>query len=522
MKRGNSKPFWSYTKEKRKDPPKTILTYDNKTLSDTKDILNAFNAHFSKSYNQNKSNYSPDFSQTDISSDHFHLSYVTENDVDKEIRSLAKNKPPGPDGIPPSIYIECVSQLKLPLTKIFNTSLKFNTFPSALKDSIVTPVPKKPNENDISGYRPISNLNIAAKIFEGILYNKVSTHIFKQISPKQHGFVNKKSTVSNLVEFTDYVARRLSKAEVHTVYVDVEKCFDRLHHDAILHKLVLAGFSKPLVTFFASYLRERRIFVRYKNMSTHNNTNSTNTNPDDYSNTPVNSSFQPIIPPSGIAQGSKLSSLLFILTYNDIHKHVRHSEILMYADDVKIFKTIQSENDCYQLQEDLDSLTRWLATIGLNFHPKKSFVMAYTVKRKRPASPHIYKINNVNLQYVDQYKDLGVTFESDLNFNIHRYEVETKGFQRLGMVHRYTKPVHDIDVIQILYQALVRSVLEYGSVLWLPHTKSGAKSLERIQARFVLIVQALKTLCDFPNPSSFHSLPFLILNNLFPEKLRAL
>lgn len=220
-------------------------------------------------------------------------------------------------------------------------------------------------------------------------------------------------------------------------------------------------------------------------MSTHNNTNSTNTNPDDYSNTPVNSSFQPIIPPSGIAQGSKLSSLLFILTYNDIHKHVRHSEILMYADDVKIFKTIQSENDCYQLQEDLDSLTRWLATIGLNFHPKKSFVMAYTVKRKRPASPHIYKINNVNLQYVDQYKDLGVTFESDLNFNIHRYEVETKGFQRLGMVHRYTKPVHDIDVIQILYQALVRSVLEYGSVLWLPHTKSGAKSLERIQARFV-------------------------------------
>ncbi|XP_026680995.1 uncharacterized protein LOC113468363 [Diaphorina citri] len=166
MKRGNSKPFWSYTKEKRKDPPKTILTYDNKTLSDTKDILNAFNAHFSKSYNQNKSNYSPDFSQTDISSDHFHLSYVTENDVDKEIRSLAKNKPPGPDGIPPSIYIECVSQLKLPLTKIFNTSLKFNTFPSALKDSIVTPVPKKPNENDISGYRPISNLNIAAKLCE--------------------------------------------------------------------------------------------------------------------------------------------------------------------------------------------------------------------------------------------------------------------------------------------------------------------------------------------------------------------
>ncbi|KAL1446776.1 hypothetical protein WDU94_005426 [Cyamophila willieti] len=288
----------------------------------------------------------------------------------------------------------------------------------------------------------------------------MSTFIFNNISPQQHGFVNHKSTVGNLVEFCDFTARAIShQGQVHTVYTDVEKCFDRLSHDAILDKLINVGFSLPLTLLFASYLKNRKIYVKY-----------------------LNKRSCPITPTSGIVQGSKLSSLLFILTYDDLHKLIRHSQVLLYADDLKIFKIIHSIEDCEHLQDDLTSISAWLSTIGLNFHPKKCYVMNYT--NKESPITYTYNINNTPLNYVEHYKDLGVTFEKNLEFKKHLNEIEKKAFQRLGMIIRFSKPIQDLDALRLLYQSLVRSILEYGSIIWSPRTQVAIKSLEKIQARF--------------------------------------
>lgn len=461
IKKGNSKPFWQFTKEKRKDPPKTILTYNEKEISNPQEIADAFAEHFMKAYNHTKSNYHPDFS-IDSDADYFHLGQISESDVSDVVRSMPKNKPPGPDGIPPLIFVQCIEELKFPLTKIINLSLNNCVFPDSLKESVVHPVPKKPMCSNVSLHRPVSNLNAIAKIYEGVLYNKISNFIFNKISENQHGFVNKKSTISNLVHFTDFIARTLPQADIHVVYTDIEKCFDRLSHDSILQKLVKAGFSPPLVNLFSSYLQNRRIYVEHQNFKS-----------------------TPFTPPSGVAQGSKLSSLIFILAYNEICQHVHHSNILLYADDVKIFRPIRTTEDSELLQEDLDSVNRWLSSIGLNFHPEKCSVMVYSNKRTPNPPQYSYKINTVVLKYVNECKDLGINFQSNLNFDSHRQIVECKGYQRLGMITRYSKPIQDIDVIRILYQALVRSILEYGSVIWLPHTQVGKKAIERIQARFV-------------------------------------
>ncbi|KAI5731180.1 hypothetical protein M8J77_006038 [Diaphorina citri] len=373
---------------------------------------------------------------------------------------MPTNKPPGPDGIPPLIYSQCVDQIKIPLTIIINLALKTKQFPSLLKESIVTPVPKKSGEQDVSGHRPISNLNVAAKIFEGVLYDKMSSFIFNNISPQQHGFVNHKSTVSNLVEFCDFTARAISQhGQVHTVYTDVEKCFDRLCHDAILDKLIKVGFSIPLTQLFASYLKNRKIYVKY-----------------------LNKRSNPITPSSGIVQGSKLSSLLFILTYDDLHRLIRHSQVLLYADDLKIFKIIRNTEDCEHLQEDLTSISAWLSTIGLNFHPNKCYVMNFT-SSKTPIT-YTYNINNTPLNYVEFYKDLGVTFEKNLDFKKHLEATQKKAFQRLGMIIRFSRPIQDLDALKLLYQSLVRSILEYGSIVWSPRTQVDIKFLEKIQGRF--------------------------------------
>ena len=91
------------------------------------------------------------------------------------------------------------------------------------------------------------------------------------------------------------------------------------------------GFTGETLQFFESYLRGRTQYVNYKG------------------------SVSKLIPcPSGVPQGSNLGSLLFLIFINDIEKGVKHSKVLIYADDLKkLYRVVKNDRDCALLQEDL-------------------------------------------------------------------------------------------------------------------------------------------------------------------------
>lgn len=484
IKSGNSKSFWQFTKEKRRADEKNCLIYQGREITNLQEIVNCFTSHFKNSYSNVKSKYCFNEDQNHSDNRYIHIDTITENDVLEEIKNMPQNKPPGPDKLPPLLFKKYGTILATPLAKIFTSSLQYKEFPSQLKESVVKPIPKKGSDSDIENFRPISNLNVIAKIYEGILYRKISRHIFSNIAPQQHGFVKSKSTVSNLIEFTDYTARCIaSKNQLDVIYTDVQKCFDKINHDEIIKKLIDIGFSPPLVQLFISYLRDRKAFVSYKNITSHH-----------------------FSPPSGVGQGSKLSSLLFILTYNDIYKQINHSQLLLYADDLKIFKIIKNTNDCHLLQKDLDNINLWLASIGLNFHPQKCSIVTYSNKTQK--INHDYTLNNIILKRETTVKDLGITFTDNLNFEQHRNDITKKAYKKLGMIIRYSKPIEDPDAIRILYQAHVRSVLEYGSQIWIPETQVGKKQIEKIQKCFVRYL--FKKINNF-YPLYPHYIPYKLL-----------
>jgi hypothetical protein len=146
----------------------------------------------------------------------------------------------------------------------------------------------------------------------------------------QHGFVSGRSTVTNLCSFTQFVAECFdARLQVDVVYTDFSKAFDRLDHRILLCKLREFGLSESLLQFFESYLGSRKQFVMCNGFRSKEITVS-----------------------SGVPQGSVLGPLFFIMFINDISVNIE-SNILMYADDLKVYRKISNTHDCEMLQRDI-------------------------------------------------------------------------------------------------------------------------------------------------------------------------
>uniref|UniRef100_A0A6P7H956 Uncharacterized protein LOC114348917 n=1 Tax=Diabrotica virgifera virgifera TaxID=50390 RepID=A0A6P7H956_DIAVI len=112
----------------------------------------------------------------------------------------------GPDKIPSFLIKDCAGAFVIPLTKIINLSIQQMKYPELWKEARVCPIFKAGVKSEIENYRAVSILSNFSKVFEIVLYNRILSSVQLYISSHQHGFVNKRSTVTNLVYFTQYLS----------------------------------------------------------------------------------------------------------------------------------------------------------------------------------------------------------------------------------------------------------------------------------------------------------------------------
>jgi len=96
----------------------------------------------------------------------------------------------------------------------------------------------------------------------------------------------------------------------------------------------------------------------------------------------------------------------------------------------------------------------------LIFNIDKCFSMIYT--RKKSCIHFDYSINNTYISVVDKIKDLGILFTCNLSFSLHINSVVASSFKMLGYIIRKTKSFSNINSTTLLFNAYVRSRLEFG------------------------------------------------------------
>ncbi|KAJ3652415.1 hypothetical protein Zmor_018383 [Zophobas morio] len=220
---------------------------------------------------------------------------ISNADILSAVKKTKPNKVCGSDNIPAFIIRDCITSFLSPLCHIYNLIILTSTFPKVWKTSRIIPVFKFDNRSHIHNYRPIALLSNYSKIFECIVSKAMYAHMLPMINVNQHGFVQGRSTTTNLMEFTQFVSSALdNRQQVDAVYTDLTKAFDTVHHCILLKKLKQYGFCDAMGDLMKSFMFSRYQFVECSG-----------------------SKSDLFHAKSGVTQGSTLGPLLFLIYYND-------------------------------------------------------------------------------------------------------------------------------------------------------------------------------------------------------------
>lgn len=458
----NPKLLWSFIKRKRggNSTYPAQMASDSNVATNGSEICDLFATQYASVYNQGTIKTLNDPSES-VSSIYLTSITFSKDQILKVLKRLNVNKGAGADGIPAVFVVRCANALATPLTIIINKSLSSGIFPMAWKEALVVPLFKSGDTTLVKNYRPISIITVFAKVFETLLCPILSWQFKQFILPEQHGFVKARSTATNLLSFVEDLTVEVDRGKtVDVIYTDFTKAFDTVNHFLLLQKLSSLGIAGDILKWCRSYLSNRKSVVVVGGHKS-----------------------KPFIAQSGVPQGSHLGPLLFTFFINDISKCFSNSKFYMFADDLKFFRVVNSQQDQLLLQTDLNKLVSWCTLNDMNLNIDKCKIVRFT--RKKELTAVSYSVDDVPLGEVDHIRDLGIIIDNKLRFNIHIDQIAKQGFKTLGFVMRNCKEFKKPSTTLAIYNSLVRSSLEYCSVVWNPHYDIYIKRLESVQKRFL-------------------------------------
>ena len=260
LAKSDSKKFWKSIRSMYKKKSET---------ADSLHIDDLFN-HLSTMFGENDTeNVQTDNLENDMPqniADEFGSDF-SESEIREAIFSQKENKSPGIDNLTSEILKASYDYIAPFLLTLYNRLLNNGEYPRAWGEGIITPIFKKGDVNDASNYRGITLINILAKVYSQLLLNRVTkwSEVYEKITKNQFGFQKGKSISDCIFLLHSVISKVLnSKQKLYCVFIDYEKCFDKIDRSLLWHKLLSEHLNCKLVRAIKSMYNTVKSCVRYK------------------------------------------------------------------------------------------------------------------------------------------------------------------------------------------------------------------------------------------------------------------
>ena len=381
----------------------------------------------------------------------FHFKTIELKDVRDAFAKVKTAKSFGIDNISSYFMKLALSYIENSLAFLFNTSIETSQFPDSWKVARITPIFEDGDRTEKSNYRPISVLPVISKLFEKLVFYQLYQYMKENglFTSDQSGSLRLHSTLTCLLKMSDdwYNGLDLGKL-VGLVFIDLKKEFDTVDHDILCKKLELHGVQQRELSWFRSYLSNRKQFCRANGVDS------------DVGDLEV-----------GVPQGSCLGPLLFLICINDLPQVVQASSVTMYADDTSL---CHQSHDLTRLNEainsDLRKLETWLQGNKLSLNVAKTHSMLISTKQKhnslKSRSEALEpKMRDNELEVVQTTKYLRLQIDCSLDWKEQIKAVSMKVFRAIGFF-RHAKSFLPLASLKTLYTGIVEPHFRCCCSVW--------------------------------------------------------
>ena len=139
-------------------------------------------------------------------------------------------------------------------------------------------------------------------------------------------------------------------------------------------------------------------------------------------------------------------------------------------------------SDRIPVQAQLNKMVKYCEDNRMKINADKTKVVIFNTLRNYDFTPQLVLNDNTSLEVVEEFRLLGVLFQSNLGWQSNTNDICKRAYSRIWMIRRLRKlGASQIDMFDV-YCKQVRCVLEFGVAVWAPGlTQAEATQIERVQ-----------------------------------------